>query len=1165
MQFNFDDARRQLELLGKDPKTTRLRCIHKQKGAVSFGFDLDRAKALSLQGYGVYIVVNAGGDKDREITQGLAIFAEWDDRSEEWQRTAWQELGLPEPTYQMATGGKSIHSYWVLSEPCIDVAKWRQLQADQLDHTDADRSIKNPARVMRLAGFPHQATGQLAKLEGVTEARYSFDELRALIPQKASIEPITERVARPIPTNIRIDAATGVDPKRFLSREHKDLVDHGIPQGLRNSLGLELSMALAGIIHSANHEGIKLAYDPHSLWLDALAGRDPDTRENRSLWNSALKKAKDSEVVRAYARELRDTFNNVVPFVSKSALESVLSADDESSTSDDETPLKGLVTLSSATYEAFEGEAILLKSWKDLGKYNLNPATIEKLKACKIVLVDVGTSRDFNKVKWTIHNLNKALPNSKIKVLQNGREITPNVYEGLCLNSFLTPAISFTLTEDNPYIPKDEVLAELTTQHKVIGFKFPQGAGKTEVMGAVIKHYQSECPIHLPVINITHRDSLANSLSERFEIPYIDSVVKAQSNPFTSGVSMCIDSLYDSGHAGSKACADVNKTDGNLILVWDELVQGLEHLIFSSTLKQNRTAIMANLALLLKKVQDSEYGRVLCADADLTDFAVNALINLMGMKPQDESSQCLFFKGKRKLSKARRTMVLAESKADLLAKVFKVIETGEKLWIHTGSQKADSTWSGQNIETHIKMMFPDVSMVLVDSATVKDKNHPGYCGVTNIDALLQTHQIVITTPVISTGVSINEQGLSEVQKVKHVFKFGSVAEDAKSARQALERLRSTCNVYACIPEFSDFGKILNGALTPYWITKQLINQSKSIEDAGNYEAALKADLEHKVFGQGSPYTLLYASLAAALNTSKNQFSNEFIRRAIEDGYEILNLEGINDAESSQAKDNQKLIKSGAAGTYYHGVEAAENLTNDEFERLNKKEKMTQAEDLALEKYYTAKAYELEPSEVTASLVAEHRKYGVAALRRDFWLKVWQIEGARDTAVLIEKMGREKAVHFQGALWLPDSNKSSFVASTDVLHKIDLIGFLQRTEGEMIHKYHPELLDLIDRVKAHRNELNTVLNLTLSEKALCEPVIVLRRLLALIHYGLGKSERVTLETGERVHQYPVVTLGTIDRQELSDRMKLRLSQELGEHQEFKAVPDAVTPEYVCSIA
>ena len=106
------------------------------------------------EGRGVYAVINDGGDTDSEITECRAVFCEWDDRPKEWQIDAWKGLLLPEPTLQVDTGGKSIHNYWVFAEP-ISVDDWKSLQTRLLDHADADRSLKNPSRVMRLPGTFH--------------------------------------------------------------------------------------------------------------------------------------------------------------------------------------------------------------------------------------------------------------------------------------------------------------------------------------------------------------------------------------------------------------------------------------------------------------------------------------------------------------------------------------------------------------------------------------------------------------------------------------------------------------------------------------------------------------------------------------------------------------------------------------------------------------------------------------------------------------------------------------------------------------------------------------------------------------------------------------------------------------------------------------------------
>ena len=79
---------------------------------------------------------------------------EHDDILKEEQTVLWQKKRLPEPTFQLDTGGKSIHSYWVFNEP-ITVDLWKVLIADLIKFTGADTANKNPARVMRLAGLTH--------------------------------------------------------------------------------------------------------------------------------------------------------------------------------------------------------------------------------------------------------------------------------------------------------------------------------------------------------------------------------------------------------------------------------------------------------------------------------------------------------------------------------------------------------------------------------------------------------------------------------------------------------------------------------------------------------------------------------------------------------------------------------------------------------------------------------------------------------------------------------------------------------------------------------------------------------------------------------------------------------------------------------------------------
>lgn len=193
-QIDFDEARRFIAALGKPAGTLRLRAFFhaenpKKKGDKGRKGSVSRKSMQEWQdeGRGVYVVINDGGDLDAEITTCRAFFCEWDDRPTAWQITAWQQLGLPEPTMQVSTGGKSIHNYWVLSDP-ITPAHWELLQSRLLEYADADRSIKNLSRVMRLPGTYHAggdgALGDKCQLISCAGTRYSISDLESCLPSE---------------------------------------------------------------------------------------------------------------------------------------------------------------------------------------------------------------------------------------------------------------------------------------------------------------------------------------------------------------------------------------------------------------------------------------------------------------------------------------------------------------------------------------------------------------------------------------------------------------------------------------------------------------------------------------------------------------------------------------------------------------------------------------------------------------------------------------------------------------------------------------------------------------------------------------------------------------------------------------------------------------------
>ena len=154
--------------------------------------DLDRSaverKLDSLPGYGFGYIPNWGGTKNAEISYCRALFYEDDnpDTGLEHKKAQWQDAGLPHPSLQIWTGGKSVHHYWILEKPCTCI-EWQQAQRQLFGHVKAatpdaliDTSLSNPARVMRLAGALHPETGELSRVISATGERFPVARLLAL-------------------------------------------------------------------------------------------------------------------------------------------------------------------------------------------------------------------------------------------------------------------------------------------------------------------------------------------------------------------------------------------------------------------------------------------------------------------------------------------------------------------------------------------------------------------------------------------------------------------------------------------------------------------------------------------------------------------------------------------------------------------------------------------------------------------------------------------------------------------------------------------------------------------------------------------------------------------------------------------------------------------------
>jgi hypothetical protein len=160
---------------------------HPDQGLIEYGpriaDGLGHMERVLPKIYGKYMVVNESTAYTNEtVTAPTAIFYEIDDLSidEQWGKLRGLEQQLSSKASLVVETGKSLHCYFQLVAG-MTVAEWKVAQNRLNDYLNADRTIKNPARLMRLPGFNH------VSYSPETE-EFAFKMVRVLEKSKARYE-----------------------------------------------------------------------------------------------------------------------------------------------------------------------------------------------------------------------------------------------------------------------------------------------------------------------------------------------------------------------------------------------------------------------------------------------------------------------------------------------------------------------------------------------------------------------------------------------------------------------------------------------------------------------------------------------------------------------------------------------------------------------------------------------------------------------------------------------------------------------------------------------------------------------------------------------------------------------------------------------------------------
>ncbi len=611
---------------------------------------------------------------------------------------------------------------------------------------------------------------------------------------------------------------------------------------------------------------------------------------------------------------------------------------------------------------------------------------------------------------------------------------------------------------------------DVPTGANLIAIKSPKGTGKTKVFEALAQGTNDR---NERVLVIAHRVQLGRALCERLGLPFIDEVKELSTS---LGFGLCVDSL----HPNSQARFNPKNYYGASIII-DEVEQVISHVLNSTTCQNNRVSILKTLKETLENAIAGG-GQLYIADADLSDVSIDFFREFLNVNLK------LFLVENKWIPEQRRQCYKYSKKEHLVAALFAAIEKDKKTFVCLSAQKPKGKYSTCTLEAEIIKRFPSKKILRVDSESVSNPNHPAFGCVNNLDQVLLDYDVVLASPSLETGVSIDIKG--HFDSVWGIFQ-GVTPEE--SARQFLARVREGVprHIWAAKKGVT----VGNGSLNQ----KSILDSLRGISQANLklltfFDACQDTDLN-----SFQAATDCWSKMAARTNIGMNRYSEAIYEGLEAEGYEILTVADNPEIVIKNAKDVKESLKTTSEellGKERQQIANSPDITSEENEKLKAKRTKTKKEQYIERKHLLQNIYGLE---VTPQLVAKDDKGWHPQLKLYYYLtagrKFLEMED-------VKSLDAQKK-RCNGAVWMPDFNKNQLSTPVCVLNHLKLTQFLsERDRGWRAED--PELIELADFALKNRLKIKGALGVWIGDKD--TPIAIANKLLKIIGYKLPCIKR-----------------------------------------------------------
>lgn len=623
---------------------------------------------------------------------------------------------------------------------------------------------------------------------------------------------------------------------------------------------------------------------------------------------------------------------------------------------------------------------------------------------------------------------------------------------------------------------------------KLIALKSAKGTGKTESFLEIVDQAMQTGQ---RVLLITHRVQLGQAIADRIGIPYVTEL-RTEATGDLLGYGVCVDSLHPESQARFRA-----EQWHNEIVILDECEQVIWHTLSAETeVKNRRCRILGEIRQLLINTLNSDYGKVVLSDADLSDLSIRFVAGLGG------------FEHPAALRWLNPFIVVNAWKPEVAPKIYhypqsnplacfaalvEEVAADGKVFVTTQSQKVKSKWSTRTMEAVLRSQFPAKKILRIDSQTIADPEHAAYGCLGNLDQVLAEFDVVLASPSIETGVSIDLKG-----HFTAVFGFFQGVSPENSARQALARVREAVPRHIWIAK-RGVGSIGNGATT----LNSLLQSQKEVARLTGKLLTIGIDPDSDELTNPTAFNI-WGKMACRINAGMASYREAVVEGLIAEGCEIIEVFG---GGGHDELDEQIVeIRNDEHQAECEAIAYAPDITDKEAEKLQEKKNKTICDVLKQRKHFLKQRYQVE---VTPELVAKDDNKWYPQIRLHYYLTVGkQFVESRDRQLIQTAIETKET-------WLPTLTRSTIGLQVEILERLGIHKLLNPSES--YHKAHPDLIHMAELAKKNRWQIKAGLGITINEKD--SPIAIAQILLKKIGQRLTYLGRLgSRGIRERIYQF-----------------------------------------------